>query len=265
MSYFNTTEANDTRSIFRAAAYLHAKAPEFSDKGMAIYYFIYPSSMSVMALVPEGSNFGSQKWLDQTWLPHMASISNLPGISNETTVSFSWSHPHSTIGLMTSLSAALLLLFRRKSIAVNPLYPAPLTRFQRRHGPEEHQNTQSLGVGLGSGDSWLLDREAMTSDKLGAVLKESMPKLPRAELLGIIFGGSGVFKKNASETSVHPSWRRAYTEIVAIGSGKVDAITLRRFAPSMGAYVNEAAPSKDWKKNYWGESNYARLVSIKRK
>ena len=65
---------------------------------------------------------------------------------------------------------------------------------------------------------------------------------------------------NGSNTSVHPGWRKAIVSVSATG-----ADNLRKFAPDMGVYQNEAKHDEpDWKEAFWG-LNYAKLSQIKTK
>jgi len=134
----------------------------------------------------------------------------------------------------------------------------------KRHGPgSEMMATQSTGV-RGT-DSWLLGKKELNSPSFAKVLQESMPKgMANPQLRGQGVGGPGVFSRG-QDTSVVPAWRKAYCHIIQIGSKDPDASPMRKLAPEMGAYANEASRlTPGWQKAFWGR-NYERLSAIKKK
>lgn len=138
------------------------------------------------------------------------------------------------------------------------------TTLKKRHGPGmEMAITQSTGVR--GGDSWLLGKEHLKSADLAQVLEESMPKnMDNPQLRGQGIGGPGIFSQG-NDTSVVPAWRRTYTHIIHLGSKDPVADPMRKLAPKMGAYVNEASRfTPGWRTAFWG-NNYERLSSIKNK
>jgi hypothetical protein len=241
----NATNANDTKSIYAAAAYLHAQAPAVSDLGMSMVYFLYPTSMSVLSVMP--GELGTRKWMDDTWQPILMKMGSLPGLSTDTTTytSFQYSRFYSWFEEM---------IVKRKPV---------MQLLAKRHGPEMEQKL-SQSQGYKKGDSWLLAREHMGSPDLAKALEAAMPKMKGGQFRGQIVGGPGVWQKG-NDTSVLPAWRRTYAHVIALGSGKADVTPLRTLAPDMGAYLNEASTEVlDWRKIYWGQ-NYERLSAIKKK
>ncbi|KAI0397651.1 FAD-binding domain-containing protein [Xylariaceae sp. FL0594] len=126
--------------------------------------------------------------------------------------------------------------------------------------------------------SRLLDEAAFSSHNstyLGQVLQGSGSSTPSPFLVG----GKGVWnaRPRGGSTAVTPTWRKALAHVVfgvpfaplnttakQEALAKVDQMTqpLRDIAPDMGAYINEA--QRDWQNTFWGASNYARLLKIKR-
>jgi len=73
-----------------------------------------------------------------------------------------------------------------------------------------------------------------------------------------------VFQPN-SDMSLLPAWRKAYAHLITVGSEQSDVTPLRKLAPNMGEYANEASRlTPDWRNAFWG-SNYGRLSEIKKK
>ncbi|EXK25037.1 hypothetical protein FOMG_18279 [Fusarium oxysporum f. sp. melonis 26406] len=78
---------------------------------------------------------------------------------------------------------------------------------------------------------------------------------------GILMTAPGRSQGSGDDTSANPGWRRAVVHLVA-GPG---ASGLKRLAPDMGAYINEASLNEEnWTQSFWG-TNYARLSAIKSK
>jgi len=94
--------------------------------------------------------------------------------------------------------------------------------------------------------------------------------------------GKGVHnaKPRGGSNAINPAWRKAYVHSVlpldwapfdeeekSYQEGNLTDVyieALRKLAPDMGAYVNEAYPDEpDWQHAFWGE-NYERLLAIKK-
>jgi hypothetical protein len=118
-------------------------------------------------------------------------------------------------------------------------------------------------TGVRGTDSWLLGKKELNSPDFAKVLEESMPKnMDNPQLRGQGVGGPGVFSRG-NDTSVVPAWRKTYSHIIHIGSKDPDAAPMRKLAPEMGAYANEASRfTPGWRRAFWG-TNYERLSEIK--
>ncbi|KAF2667400.1 FAD-binding domain-containing protein [Microthyrium microscopicum] len=248
MLLINTTDFKDTKSVYKAAAWLHTKFPEFADQGMGMYYDIYPNAMTVVT-VSSGEE-GTKKWVDEKWRPVVERLGGFPGMDNKTMQYSSGSDPD------------FYTWFEK--LIVNRYPPWVLSGLKKRHGPGmEMMATQSTGIR--GGDSWLLGKEHLNSPKFAQVLEDSMPKdMANPQLRGQGIGGPGIHKRG-NDTSVVPAWRKAYTHIIHLGSKDPVASAMRTLAPEMGAYLNEASRfTPGWRTVFWG-SNYDRLSSIKKK
>lgn len=224
---------------------MHSITPEFVDKGMSVYYYLFPNALTVISMMPRV--LGTRKWMDTTIQPLLEKMGSMPGLSSET---------------MTYMSYQFNDFYTSFHEIIVKRNPNPI-QLKKRHGPEhEVKMTQSQGRGVG--DSWLLAREHMQSPELASALQQAMPKMKNGHYQGIIVGGPGVSQRG-KDTSVLPAWRRAYGHVITLGSGTPDISPLRKLAPDMGAYANEAwSNSTGWRTDYWG-SNYKRLSSIKQK
>ncbi|KAF0321629.1 FAD binding domain-containing protein, partial [Colletotrichum asianum] len=145
--------------------------------------------------------------------------------------------------------------------------------------------------------SRLLDEAALTEDvdALAAAVGTATERVGR--VTAFLVSGRGVHEAvpRGGGNAVHPAWRRAYIHAMATAqfpamnaTAKREAIELvdvaaeglRRLAPDMGSYINEASDpfeleswsltgtqgsvyEKDWQQAYWG-ANYERLLSIKK-
>lgn len=99
-------------------------------------------------------------------------------------------------------------------------------------------------------------------------------------LLNIVAGGKVL--EDAPHTSVNPAWRKSYLLLQTVdfwsanaGSEEIQQVkedvttrklaAMKKLAPGMGTYVNEADPyDPDWKKDWFGD-NYDSLLSVKQK
>jgi hypothetical protein len=131
--------------------------------------------------------------------------------------------------------------------------------------------------------SRLLSADSLT-DNQTAVIEAFKAATPRGSSTEVnLVAGHGVrnAQPRGGSNAVNPAWRKALVHTtVAVGWQPFDAATkakeedlltntyvaaLRRLAPDMGAYVNEADPNEpNWQEAFWG-SNYPRLLDIKRR
>ncbi|OIW31030.1 FAD-binding domain-containing protein [Coniochaeta ligniaria NRRL 30616] len=143
----------------------------------------------------------------------------------------------------------------------------------------EHHDTTATGNDTFVG-SRLLDEAALTGN-----LTASADAFRRLSSGGVatayLVSGKGVrdARPRGGGDAVLPAWRRAYVHsTVGVdfhplnATARAEAMAklnyslepLRKLAPDMGAYMNEANPYEpDWQHQFWG-ANYERLVQIKR-
>jgi FAD binding domain-containing protein/berberine-like enzyme len=258
VAWLNTTNSNDTRSIWPALTWLHTQIPAMAENGMTMYYYITPSAMTLIGI--NGGENGTRTWLRQNWKPVVQNLGTFNGMNNDSLIYVSLKY--------SNYKAFFDYIFNpdRKMQGLKGLNAEHTTDLNRallpRHGPGEVVLTQPQGVSWM--DSWLLGKEHLTSPGLSKALEGSMPHLELGELRGQMVGGGKVFQAQ-NNTSVLPAWRKTYSHLILVGSGQADATPLRKLAPNMGQYVNEGSRlTPDWRNAFWG-SNYNRLSDIKKK
>ncbi|KAH8907907.1 FAD-binding domain-containing protein [Coniochaeta sp. PMI_546] len=143
----------------------------------------------------------------------------------------------------------------------------------------EHHDTTPTGNDTYVG-SRLLDETALTANLTASA--EAFKQMSSGGVsTAYLVSGKGVHDAlpRGGGDAVLPAWRRAYIH-ATVGvdfsplnaTARAEAVAkldyfiepLRKLAPDMGAYMNEANPYEpDWQHQFWG-TNYERLVTIKR-
>jgi FAD/FMN-containing dehydrogenase len=257
VAWVNTTDPNDSKSMYPALAWLHTQFPAAAENGMTIYYFASPTAMSVVG-INAGVN-GTRTWLRENWKPVVQKLPTFSGMNNDSFVYLSLKYDNYKAFFDYIINNEKTPVTKNGSMGHAP---SPMRTLWPRHGPGESMLTQSRGAS--NIDSWLLDKGAMSSPNFAKALESSMPKVWLGELRGQVVGGGKVFQSN-NDISLLPAWRKAYVHLIMVGSGQPNATALRKLAPNMGEYVNEASRlTPDWRNAFWG-SNYGRLSKIKKK
>jgi hypothetical protein len=250
--WINTTNYNDHKSIYPVAAWLHSQFPELADKGMSSFYYIYPNAMSLYS-INSGAE-GTVKWMDTNLKPILQKMGSMPGMNKES-MSYRTMPYGSYKAFFDATWGPVGKPIMNRAIHGNT--------FDRRHGPGE-MGMATKAKGLSPMDSWLLGSEHCKSPNLANALEDAMPKLPEGQFRGQLVGGGKVLTLG-NDTSVLPAWRKTIVHIVLTGVGQPDATPLRKLAPDMGAYANEASfKTPGWKEAFWG-AHYPRLSEIKKK
>ncbi|KAL2860985.1 isoamyl alcohol oxidase [Aspergillus lucknowensis] len=144
---------------------------------------------------------------------------------------------------------------------------------------------QATGVPEFSLASRMFDKDALTSDRdaLREVVGKVAGNLLETTINQVLLVGGGKVLEEREFSGVNPAWRKTYLiHIVArgwleifgpvIAKGIQDDITyhkyaaMKEFTPSTGSYLNEADRNNPWwKEDFYGETNYDRLLTIKNK
>jgi hypothetical protein len=249
--WINTTDYNDRKSIYPAAAWLHSKFPEFAEKGLSSFYYVYPNAISLYSM--NSGAEGTREWMDANWKPVLQKMGSMAGMSNK------------SMSYRTATHASYKAFF---DSTWGPIGKPLMNRavgetLVRRHGPGE-MGMATKAKGLSPMDSWLFSAEHLKSPDFAKTLEEAMPNLPEGQMRGQLIGGGKVHTLG-NDTSVLPAWRKTIAHIVLTGVGHPSAAAFRKFATNMGAYANEASTkTPNWKTAFWG-SNYERLSAIKKK
>jgi hypothetical protein len=131
--------------------------------------------------------------------------------------------------------------------------------------------------------SRLLSTESLTENQTAVIeaFKAATPPGTSTEVNLVAGHGVRNARPRGGSNAVNPAWRKAlvHTEVsvswqpfdAAAKAKGEDLLTntyvaaLRKLAPDMGAYMNEADPNEpNWQEAFWG-SNYPRLLEIKRR
>lgn len=133
-----------------------------------------------------------------------------------------------------------------------------------------------VGVNAAAG-SRLLPRSVFESNQ--SALIDAVANLPGGRPFSV--GGGAVSSANASLTSTTPAWRSCLVDMT-LGitwdpSADYETITadratvnsqlvpLRDLTPGGGTYLNEPEINEpNWQQAYWGDANYAKLLTIKK-
>ncbi|KAF2422745.1 FAD-binding domain-containing protein [Tothia fuscella] len=250
--WINATDYNDNKSIYPAAAWLHSKFPEWTEKGVSAYYYVYPNGMSLYIM--NSGKEGTVKWLEENVKPDLQHLGTFPGMDNKSMSYRPVGYPSykaffdATFGAMDATGA-------------KP--PKTNSRILPRHGPGE-MGMPVKAKGISPMDSWLFSAEHLKSPQFADALAAGMPKLQDGQYRGQLIGGGKVLTEG-NDTSVLPAWRKTIAHIVLTGLGQPNVEPLRRFASNMGAYSNEASyKTPGWKEAFFG-THYEKLSQIKKK
>jgi hypothetical protein len=276
--YINTTDYEDRKSVFPAAAYMHQQMPYLNQNGFQGYLYVHKNALR--ANLYTANEYANVTRMHQVLDPILEKIASFPGMNKSSLFTI----PPMDLG-NANLGALLGSLAVPKPS--NPLatkvpekgQPSPQTaivakpqgtaavsaKLNKRHGPGEANSMIPMPMGIYDQDARFLYEEHLNSPDLAKVLEEIMPydqidgMLRQHLVIGPRVWAQG------NDTSAHPSWRKAYVHSISTGAGAANITALRNLAPGTGAYVNEAwIGNPDWKNTYWG-TNYPKLSEIKSK
>ncbi|KAF2667920.1 FAD-binding domain-containing protein [Microthyrium microscopicum] len=250
--WLNTTDYDDTHSIFTPAAYLFSQLPRLNkENGIQGYYYIHRNALSANWLIP--NEFANASAIIAAMDPIIAKMTAMPGINAKSLIKI----PPTVLN--TTALGSLQSGDGGQSSSIPPKPPAHLVR---RHGPGEMRAMAKGNIAM---DSRLLGADELTHPDLAKALEKAIGTLPNAQLRNHLTGGGAVLK-NDPNTSVLPAWRKTYVHMIAAAAaGEPNLQAMRDISPNMGAYVNEASvKNPNWKHDFWG-ANYAKLAELKTK
>jgi hypothetical protein len=247
--YLNTTDYDDKKSIYAAAAYFHSILPDLVEKsGQSGYYYLFPNAIKSVFLTAD-KDAGIEK-AKAVWEPVFEKMTAFPGINKKTLVVSYNDIPNykaffdAAFGSIEEMASmpGMNGMSKRSAAAEKPLFrqffeEAGITK---RHEPEEKGSPEIKPQGISPMDSRLLSREHLTNPNIAEALEKAMPLMPEGQLRGNVVGGNKVFT-TGNATAVTPAWRKAYVHLIATGQGIPDASSLRLLAPDSGAYSNEVS------------------------
>jgi hypothetical protein len=229
--WLNTTDFEDEKSIFPAAAYFMSQMPRLNRLGgFQGYYYIRPNAISATFLSPnEYANVSNMNALMDPVLDKMQSF---PGINPSTLIKVPPTE-------FTALSAGGLQSSTGGQAATSSKGVEDKNMMMRRHGPMEVlKDTTAIYSGILDQDSTLLGAEELNNPKLAEALEKGLRRGETGQMRGHLVGGNKVISGGA-DTSVTPTWRRAYVHLMTTGNDKKYLDALRELSPNVGAYINE--------------------------
>jgi hypothetical protein len=227
--WLNTTDYDDHKSIFKAAAYFCSMAPQLYENGVQGYFFVYPNAVQG-TLLATSARTGLMKMVS-TVEPILDKMKSMPGIDPKS---------HKVLALPTTIGGITTLLETFPELLGQPATSNPLKRI-KRHGPAE---AMKLSRGIVTMDSRLLAKADIENPKLAEALEKATPMDLKDGQLRIHFLAGGKVNQLSSKnnTSVHPVWRTTLLHIIATGyGGPANVQSLRDLAPETGAYMNEVS------------------------
>lgn len=231
--YINSTlNASDleqgTYPTSEALRYLLGNAKDLQEKGISATFYTFPTYIRCFAIHP-GSQAGIAK-ANEIWGPILSNVSSLPGITPFQTRAFEFSSYREFF-----------------EGTYGTLVPQPTTADHR------------YDRGIIPYDSRLLSAEHLSDPDITQALAET------GGSIGVQIMSPGDRVGNGSAVSANPGWRKAAALIIANKTNSTSAAGLRRLAPDMGTYINEASVTEpNWSSSFWG-TNYPRLSELKRK
>lgn len=236
---FNINATSDD-GLFEPMAYIHSVFPDLIDRGVQGYYLVFPKQFT--AIFHTVGTLATADASKKLWEPVLAKVATFPNIQKESAVATYLDYPDYKTYYDATWGAAEGE-HKKRSMNDNEMihdwWTGEYVRrgerhsLRKRHGPGDEKSLPK-GTGKVLGDGRLLDKETLQSPKFAAALKAAMPS--KGMMRGVLVGGS-IIKKSPTETSVHPSWRKAYA---SIWSDK-DVTEIASLAKGMGAYINEVS------------------------
>lgn len=211
-----------------ALRYLLGQAKHLQENGISATFYTFPTNIRCFAIHP-GSQAGIAK-ANEIWGPILSNVSSLAGITPFQTRAFEFSSYREFF-----------------EGTYGTLVPQPTTADHR------------YDRGVIPYDSRLLSAEHLSDPNITQALAET------GGSIGVQIMSPGDRVGNGSAVSANPGWRKAAALIIANKTNSTSAAGLRRLAPDMGTYINEASVTEpNWSSSFWG-TNYPRLSELKRK
>jgi len=265
--WLNTTESANDTAVYKAAAYLHAQFPALNSQGVQGFYYIYPTAIKGVFMLPGKSSFTARL----LWTPLLSILKSMPGVGS--VIQEYSTYPNfkeffdATFGMLNETEYDVDEKCKRQYDWKPSLFECHFNitnqwGYHQRRGrvilprqrrpPKEVLDPVSRArntfmallmsaqrpQGIAILDSQLLGASHLKDDGLAEAIRDAMPRASNGSFTtdsvvrGYLAAGGKVMKANA--TSIHPSWREAYTLLVS-----QNVTSIRNLSPTMGSYINE--------------------------
>ncbi|KAJ4208231.1 hypothetical protein NW759_013666 [Fusarium solani] len=223
----NSTDYEVGRTpVSEAMEYLLSKLPDLQEKGITAYIYASPTSVRCYAIHPADRSGIANA--NAVWGPILSKMQEFPGMKPFQ------SRPYDFVDYKDF--------------------------FDTTYGPLPNPGdapTPPYNRGIVPFDTRLLGAEHFRSPNITFALRETRGNY------GILVCSPGGRFGDGSETSNNPGWRKAVALLVGFKTNTTNVDGLRRLAPDMGTYINEASTEQEhWTTAFWG-TNYPRLSKIK--
>ncbi|KAF9871879.1 hypothetical protein CkaCkLH20_10511 [Colletotrichum karsti] len=212
--------------VSEAMAYLLSELPGIQEKGITAY--IYVSATSVRGYAIHPADRAGVANANAVWGPILSKIQEFPGMTPFQT------RPYDFVDYKDF--------------------------FDTTYGPLPNPGDEPAAPysrGIVTFDSRLLAAEHFRSPNIAFALRETRGSY------GILVCSPGGRVGDGADTSNNPGWRKAVALVVGYKTNTTSVDGLRRLAPDMGTYINEASTEQEnWTSAFWG-ANYPRLSEIK--
>ncbi|VUC37252.1 unnamed protein product [Clonostachys rosea] len=212
--------------ISEAMEYLFSELPNLQEQGITAYIYASPSSVRCYAIHPADRSGIANA--NAVWGPILSKMQSFPG--------------------MTPFQSRPYNFVDYKDF------------FDTTYGPLPNPGDEPAlpyNRGIVPFDSRLLGAEHFRSPNVTYAFRETRGSY------GILVCSPGGRVGDGSDTSNNPGWRKAVALVVGMKTNMTNVDGLRRLAPDMGTYINEASTTQeDWTTAFWG-TNYPRLSKFK--
>ncbi|KAF4553900.1 FAD-binding domain-containing protein 44 [Elsinoe fawcettii] len=232
--YLNSTATNQTADpetgvtpISSTMTYLFSQLPHLQGNNISAYFYVAPFSLRVYSIHP--ADQANSALVQRIWEPILDKAQSFPGMSRYQTT------PPFHFGNYTDF-------------------------FRTTYGPMPDPSlvgSLPRNRGIVPFESRLLNASHVTDPSIAYYMRETRGNY------GLLLCAPGRRVGDGSNTAANPGWRDAVVLVVGQKTPTTSLNGLRKLAPDMGSYINEASTTEsNWTASFWG-TNYPRLSQLK--